>query len=162
MAAYLTRAQFQAISTMPASFITEIEAKAPGWLDAQLELHSARIDAQLRKRYAVPFALPAPLVVQDWLARIVELAAWLKRGVTSTDEQFQEYKARAMAAIDEIGKAADSVDGLFDLPLSATGTASAVSAGFTRGYSEQSPYVWTDQQAEIGHAEDRTREGSRS
>lgn len=158
--AYLTKDQFQAISTMPAAFIAEIEAKSPGWIDAQLAYESARIDAQLRKRYAVPFADPAPLVVQGWLARIVELAAWLKRGVTSTDEQFQEYKQRALDAVNEIRDAANAETGLFDLPLTAGAASSGVTAGGPRAYSEQSPYVWTDQQAAIGHGEDSSGGGS--
>lgn len=156
---YLDLNSFKAVTTMPVSFITEIETKSPGWIASQLSLHSIRIDAQLRKRYAVPFADP-PLVVQGWLAAIVELACWLKRGVSSTDEQFQEYKARAQSALDEIHQAADAVDGLFDLPMSSTVNTSGVSPlGFPRAYSEASPYAWTDVQALVGHTEDDSRGG---
>ena len=47
----------------------------------------------------------------------------------------------------ELKEAADAEKGLFELPLRATDTTgSAINAGGPMGYSEQSPYTWTDRQ----------------
>ena len=162
MPAYLDIDRYKLLSLMPSSYIDGVEQKHPGWLAAQFDHESARIDAQLRKRYGqlMPFA-ETPAVVQGWLARIMDLNTWLKRGVSATDEQFQDYRRRAEDAVKEINSAANSEQGLFDLPTSGTNSASAPSLGGPRGYSEQSPYVWTDEQAAIGHEEDQQRGGSR-
>lgn len=150
---------------LPAKWIADIELASPGWLARQLEHETARLDASLRKRYAVPFATDAdvPLIVKGWLAKIMDLAVMLKRGVAATDEQFQEFKERAQGAVTEITSAANSETGLLELPLStAAGGGSAVSVGGPKCYSEQSPYVWLDGQAEIGHQENQSRGGTRS
>ena len=160
MAAYLTLAEFKASSVIPSSFVSDIETVSPGWTLLQLTLESARLDARLGKRYATPFALPAPLCVQGWLAKIVTLSAWLKRGFDPTDRQGQIYVADRDGALAEIKEAADAVDGLFDLPLRADLTASGVTRGSPRAYSEQSPYVFTDGQSRVGIHEDDNRGGS--
>jgi len=49
-------------------------------------------------------------------------------------------------AVAELKEAADSKDGLFDLPLRADTTATGVSKGGPRGYSEASPYTNLDRQ----------------
>lgn len=169
MAVYLSIEQYKMLSTLPASYINDIELKpaTQGWIGAQLEHETARLDASLRKRYQVPYATEAdvPLIVQGWLAKIMDVAVLLKRGVSATDEQFQEYKARALDAVTEIQAAANAETGLLELPLSASGAAgggSAVIAGGPRSYSEQSPYVWIDGQAEIGRQENTSRGGTRT
>ena len=59
-------------------------------------------------------------------------------------------------AKDEIKEAADSVDGLFDLPLIMAGAAtSAITSGGPMGSSSASPYRWTDDQFTRGNDEDR-------
>lgn len=158
--AYLTLAQFKQLSVMPAPFVDAIEAAAPGWLASQLGYWSDWIDARLRKRYAAPFSAPYPGAVTGWLARIVTVRAWLRRGVDAQDEQFAEVKADAAAAMDEIKEAADSEVGLFDLPLRADTTETGIAKAFPCVYSEQSPYVFTDGQARVGRAEDDAGEGT--
>lgn len=164
--AYLTIDEYKSLSGLPASYITELEMKpaTAGWIAIQLEHESARLDAQLRKRYAVPFRTEdVPLIVKGWLAKIVDVAVLLKRGVSATDEQFQEYKQRAVDAVAEIVGASNAETGLLELPLSAAaGSGSAVTAGGPRCYSEQSPYAWIDDQAAIGHQEDYQRGGTRT
>lgn len=161
MASYLTLAQFKSLSTMPSASIDELEnVLAPGWIDAQLELVSADIDARLRKRYAAPFSAPVPLKVRAWVARIVTREAFLKRGIDPTDRQFETIDAAATKADQEITEAADSEKGLFDLPLREDTTATGISRGGPYGYSEASPYVGFDQQAEIGRGEDAAGRGS--
>ena len=147
------------MTVMPATYVEELETKYPGWVDKQIDMASARIDVQLSKRYVTPF-IGAPMIIKEWTARMVEVSCWLKRGVRTTDEQFQESRARGDKALEEIELAANSENGLFDLPL-ATGGSAVTATTWPRGYSEQSPYVWLDDQAEIGRSEDRSRGGSR-
>lgn len=157
---YLDKAAFAILTVMPAESVDAIEMVAPGWIDGQLTYWSGWIDSRLRKRYAAPFSAPYPEAVTGWLARIVTVRCFLRRGVDPTDLQFEEIKADADRAMEEIKEAADSNEGLFDLPLRADTTASGISRGGPFGYSEQSPYVWTDGQAETGRNEDRNGGGT--
>jgi phage gp36-like protein len=108
---YITKDEFILMSVMPATYIGEIETKTPGWINKQIDMASARVDTQLRKRYDVPFSDPAPVMVKEWVARMVEVSCWLKRGVRTTDEQFQEYRARGDTALKELEEAANSEKG---------------------------------------------------
>lgn len=157
---YITVDEFKALSVMPSSTIESIESSSPGWIDTQLEYWSAQIDSRLRKRYEVPFASPYPIAVKGWLARIVTVRCFLKGGVDPSDLQFAEVKADADMALAEIKEAADSNTGLFDLPLRENTTDTGVSRGGPFGYSEASPYVWMDGQAETGRYEDSSRRGT--
>ena len=85
--AYLNIDGFKLLTLMPGVHVDAIETVSPGWVDAQLEQVSSWIDSRLRKRYAVPFVAPYPSAVTGWLARIVTVRGYLKRGVDSTDEQ---------------------------------------------------------------------------
>lgn len=152
---------------MPSEFVNDIESVQPGWVDAQLGYWSDWIDARLRKRYDAPFSGPPyPGAVTGWLARMVTVRCFLKRGVDPSDAQFAEVKADDVDARAEIKEAADSETGLFDLPLRppAVGAVdgSGVVRGFPRAYSEASPYVGQDVQAAIGRNEDAAHRGSGS
>lgn len=160
MASYLTVERFKLLTTIPDSFVTEIEAISPGFTLAQLEYFSDWLNAQLTKRYAVPFVDPAPSIVEMWVTRIVTPRVWSKRGVNPTDEQFQEVKKDDTDARAEIDRAANAETGLFELPLRSNTTISGVTKGFTRGYSEQSPYVHTTIQADRARQEDDSGFGS--
>lgn len=160
MAAYIDVDRFSLLSTMPKAWIVEVEVQAPGWILAQLEAWSRTIDARLRKRYKVPFADPAPDVVQLWLARIVTKYTYLRRGVRASDEEVQTIFEDADNALKEIQEAADSKDGLYDLPLLDAQDPSGISKGGPLASSQQSPYVWTDEQACIGRQEDMNGRGS--
>lgn len=155
--AYQTYDEFLARTTMPASFVAEVEARTPGWIAIRLLINSANIDARLCKRYDAPFTAPAPLIVCDWLTRIVTLETWLKRGVSATDEQFLEYKQQATEAAADIKEAADSNTGLFNLPLRADTDESGVTRGYVLSSSQASPYAWMDDQVRDGRAEDGGR-----
>lgn len=160
MSAYLTVPAFKNLSVMPGAYVDEIEAGQAGWLAAQLDYWSDWIDSRLRKRYSVPFASPYPGTVTGWLARIVTREAWLHRGVDAQDRQWETIEQDAKDAKVEVGEAADSDKGLFDLPLRDDTTASAIAKGTPRSYTEASPYAWTDEQGRVGHAEDRNRGGT--
>ena len=148
MPAYLTLATFKARTVMPAADVDRVEAAATGWIDQKLASRSAAIDARLAKRYDVPFSTPIPEAVLDWLARIVTPDVYFKRGVNPSDEQFAAYKGEADAAWAEIDRAADSVTGLFDLPLRQDTTMTGIARGTPLSYSEASPYTFTDRQRE--------------
>lgn len=160
MAPYLTIATFKNLTAMPSTDVDALEAIAPGWVDAKLAAKSRWIDARLSKRYAVPFTAPYPEAVTDWLARIVTLNAYLRRGVDPNDRQFEELKADAEAAELEVKEAAESEKGLFELPLRADTAAGGISKGGPLGYSEASPYAWTDVQRDAATLEDSNRRGT--
>lgn len=161
MTAYLDADAFATLSLMPSELIDELETASSGWLDAQLEMWSAKIDARLVKRYAVPFTTePYPLAVRGWLAQIVTYRAYLRRGVDPTDAQMVEIKADHDNAWAEIKEAADATDGLFELPLRQDTSASGIVKSATLAYSEQSPFVAFDAQADAGRNEDSNRGGT--
>ena len=160
MASYLTVDRFKQCSVIPSAYIDLIETGSPGWTLTQLELESARLDARLSKRYAVPFAAPVPPVVESWIAKIVTVSAYVKRGFDPTDPQGQMYVGDRDVALSEIKEAADAENGLFDLPLRADTTASGIVKAGPRGYSEQSPYSFTDTQANVGRQEDENGGGT--
>jgi hypothetical protein len=157
---YLDLDGFKDHATIPPEWIDELEASWPGFTERQLELFSAFIDARLSKRYDAPFASPYPLAVKGWLARLVTPRVLWRRGVNALDQQYLDIRDDARAVELEMKEAADSVDGLYDLPLRADTSASGISKGGPMGYSEASPYVWKDVQASSARDEDRNGSGS--
>lgn len=132
---------------MPAEDARALDAKYPGFFDAQIAIAQSWIEARLRKRYAVPFASPMPEAFLGWIVALVTLAAYLRRGWNPKAEDNALVSDAATSARTEVKEAADSKDGLFDLPLRADAPdTSAISKGGPLGYSEQSPYTWTDLQ----------------
>lgn len=160
MPAYLDLAGFRAETELPGADVDDVEAEHSGWIDRQLTVWSGWIDTRLRKRYPVPFTEPYPLAIQSWLARIITPKVLRKRGVDSTDRQYVDILDDAKAAMDEVREAAESEESLFDLPPTAGASKSGVSRGGPFGYSEASPYVWMDGQAQDGRAEDAAGGGT--
>lgn len=143
--AYLTLATYKNLTVLASVYLDEVEVAHPGWILEQLTYWSAVIDARLRKRYAAPFTAPnIPVAVTGWLARLVDIRVLLKRGVDATDAQFTEVSRSATDAMAEMKEAADSVEGLYDLPLASGAT--AIRAQRPRHYSEASPYKWSREQ----------------
>jgi len=157
---YLTLAEYKSYSVLPSVDIDDVETIQVGWIDRKLRAISYGVDARLRKRYAVPFSAPYPDAVCDWVARLMDVALLLKRGVDATDEQFVSILEDSKRAREEIKEAADAEQGLFDLPALDTADASAISKGEPLGYSEASPYVGGDVQEELGRDEDLDGWGS--
>lgn len=160
MSSYLTLAEFRALSLMPASDVDELEARVPGFIAGQCEVASADLDALLRKRYDAPFTSPYPVKVRAWCARIVTRVAFLKRGIDPTDPQWAAYDEDAKTALAEAKEAADSVTGLYDLPLRSDTKATGLRAPAPLAYTETSPYVQQDVQAAAAYDEDASGEGS--
>ncbi len=151
---YLTLAEFRAASIMPSAFVDQLETAEPGWIETRLLYVSSKLDSRLAKRYDAPFKTPYPIAVCDWLVRIVTYEAWLKRGLSPTDQEGTVFERHYETAFTEIREAADSEKGLFELPLRSDTDAVGVTRGSPRVYVETSPYIAFDQQACIGHRED--------
>lgn len=145
---YLTVSEFRVRTVMPGPDVDALEVEEPGFLDEQILMHQSRINARLAKRYAVPFTNP-PEVVLGWITDIVTFYAYKKRGYNPSAEQDSDIKDDAKRALEEVKEAANSKDGLFDLPLKEVESlASGVTRGEPIGYSEASPYRFTSVQAE--------------
>ena len=158
---YLTLEQLKLRAVIPDEYFDDVETRYPGFIDQRLASRSAWLDARLRKRYAAQFAAPYPEQVCSWLCDLVTVDVMHKRGIDPNDEQWTEIMQASQTAKDEVKEAADSQDGLFDLPLrDDAGDASGIAKGGPFGYSEASPYVWKDVQASSARTEDRNGRGS--
>jgi hypothetical protein len=146
---------------MPAEEIDRLETLASGWLLKKLTTKSRWIDAQLRKRYAVPFPEASPPdAVTDWLARIVTKLAYLRLGVSPTDPQFELIAKDSDTAEAEVAAASDAEVGKWELPLRQDTNTDGISKGEPLAYSEASPYAGFDIQGDRGREEDSRRSGS--
>ena len=147
--AHLDDTSFAAHSLMPSEDVAVLRASQPGFLDAGYSEMQARVEAKLRKRYAIPFDPDnVPEIVLGWEARLFTPRAYFKRGVNPSDAIFQACVDDAKQAWDEVTEAANSETGLFDLPLRTGEDPTAISKGGPLGYSEASPYTWIDVQLE--------------
>jgi hypothetical protein len=98
-------------------------------------------------------APPVPEIILDWLATLVTYDAYRKRGANFQDPAMAQLVDDVARVAEEVKEAADSKDGLFDLPVSED-LDSAVTTGGVLGYSEQSPYSWVTIERAQGTAED--------
>ena len=150
---------FRLRTLMPDADVVRLEEDFPGYIEARSAVWQSRFEAQLKKRYAVPFSVPAPEIFLGWVEACTTVDAYHKRGVNTSDEQFVDVVKRRTDALEEVALAADAVDGLFDLPLRQDTTATGISRGGPLAYSEASPYTAFDQQAIDGHNEDSNGRG---
>lgn len=161
MAAYLTLAEFKLESTMANTAIDELEATSPGFLDRRLATVSDRVDASLRKRYPLPLTAPYPPTVLQWVTALVTRDAYLKRGVDPNDLAWLEIKPAAELAETQLTAVSNGETGLLELPARADQpSTSGATKGGPFGYSEQSPYVGFDVQAQTAYDEDRNGRGT--
>lgn len=98
-------------------------------------------------------ASPVPEIVLGWLTTLVTDDLYRKRGRDPQDPAMVDLRDDVTRTLGEIKEAADSKDGLFDLPVSED-LDSAVTTGGPLGYSETSPYVWPVIEKNVGQAED--------
>lgn len=157
--AYLSVEGFRLRTVMPGNEVDTLQTLEPDFLQTTLNELSAWIDARLKKQYATPFDKDAPpLIVTQWLTRIVTLMAKAKLGWSPSGESDRaSYIDPEAQARKEIQEAADSKEGLFELPLRSDTTASGATRSAPLGYSEASPYVWMDHQLQTALGEDSTR-----
>ena len=147
-------------ATMPA--LTIDVKPTPNFVELALQRNTAHIEARLRKRYAVPFAAPVPEAVNRWLAFLTTRDCYMRRGSNPTSVQDEKaIFGMAETADAEIKEAADSKDGLFELPLrDDLPQQGGVQFAAPLGYSETSPYVSTDIQVQTGVDEDSAGTGT--
>lgn len=132
---------------MPAEDVADLEIRYPGIVSKTCIKISGMFDARLRKRYAAPFETPYPDALVFNVALEVAYRLWLKRGFNPTSAQDSAIVQDHTDAMAWLKEAADSEKGLLELPKKEDGlNAGGVSAGAPLSYSEQSPYVWADNQ----------------
>ncbi|MDB4996652.1 MAG: uncharacterized protein JWM74_4084 [Myxococcaceae bacterium] len=154
MGAYVDIAYVKLVGSMPAADIDAVEALYSGTFAGLAEAVSRLFDGRLMKRYDVPFVAPFPEALKLNVAYVVVAQLWKKRGFNPGSVQDDLIEKDRLEALAWLKEAADSKDGLVELPLRADKTATAVSAGGPMGYSETSPYSWTDIQKRDGRSED--------
>ncbi len=139
---------FTARTIMPSADVDAVVADSPTFIASRIAVAISWIESKLRKRYAVPFVDPAPEVVLGWIVALVTPEAYRRRGWDPGDAQSAQIEQDRKDARDQVQEAADSRDGLWDLPLREDDATSGIVAGGPLGYSEPGPYEWTDVQAE--------------
>lgn len=156
--------EYKLRSALPNEYVDAIETRTPGWTAQQLVSATAEIYGALSKRYVTPFNVDQEMP-RTWAAWIVDAMVITRRGVDPDELGVEVGKLieRADTARAQLQAAANAETGLFELPLRADDPTSP--SGITRGgpfyYTEQSPYVWTDQQRELGREDDSYRRGRR-
>lgn len=151
--AYVDGDFIRLVGSMPPADIDALEVLYPGVVEGVSKAVSRLFDSKLIKRYAAPFEDPIPEALRWNVAHVVVSVLWQKRGYnpgSAQDQIIEKNKAEAFAWLTE---AADSEKGLVELPLR-QGDPEAVTKGGPLGYSEASPFVWTDIQAEAARFED--------
>lgn len=97
---------------------------------------------------------PVPEQILRWMTKIATPEVYLARGVNAQDPVIaQHFEARTESRA-ELLEAANSNTGLLELPTNEANADSAVVTGGPGGYTETSPYVWTDVQRDDGRGED--------
>jgi hypothetical protein len=102
---------------------------------------------------------PVPSIVLRWLISGVAYAVWNRRGRNPQDPFVQDLKDRYAETLADLKEAADSKDGLFDLPVSEDLDSAITTAG-PQVYTETSPYAWADQELRTGVHEDSQGRGT--
>lgn len=156
MSAYVDMAYVKLVGSMPAADIDAVETMYPGTFVGLASAVSRLFDSRLAKRYAAPFAASVPEAVKLNVAFVVVAHLWKKRGFnpgSAQDELIEKDRLEALAWLKE---AADSKEGLVELPLREDlPSGDGVERGGPLGYSETSPYKWTDRQACEGRFDDQ-------
>ncbi len=145
---------FKARTIMPSEEVDAIELDSSGFINSRITVAESWINSKLRKRYEVPFTAPASEVYLGWVVAIVTPEAYRRRGWDPADAQSSMIEQDRKDAREQVQEAADSKDGLYDLPLRQDDQSSGIKFGGPLGYSETSPYAWTDAQFTTGHGED--------
>lgn len=158
---YLDFVGFRARTAMAAGEVDYVEGQEPGFITKRIAMRTSWMHARLRKRYgkSLPFGDPVPEILLVWLVALVTYDVMRKRGMNPQDPFGDMLVKEADKAEEEIKEAADSKDGLFDLPSPEDGD-SNVSTGGPLGYSETSPYVGMQKQATQGRLEDFNGNGT--
>jgi hypothetical protein len=126
----------KALVIMPEEDVDDLVARYPAFVAAQLEVLTGEIYSRLRKRYKTPFVEPVPIVAKGWLADMITPVLYARRGIDPSDDQMQQLRDAAARAREQIKEAADSENGLYDLPLLDSADGTAITKADPLGYSE--------------------------
>lgn len=143
--AYLELEEFRELTIMPKADLDKLSNEHDGFIEGRLRLETAKLNARLAKRYAVPFQDPVPEICKHWLVAIVTPDCYEKRG-GNPDAQTKRLDDARAEAVAQIEEAANSEAGLFELPLRADTTEEGITRGGPFSYSEADPYAWLDAQ----------------
>lgn len=143
-----TLVQFRSRTTAPTSVVDESERLRAGWIQTRLDGIWSRMYGRLRKRYALAFdATSPPLILLEWQTTIMTAELFAARGWDPNNEQDKRIQDAADQAWSEIREAADSKDGLFDLPLIEGAAASGITDQGPMGSAQVTAYDWIDVEA---------------
>lgn len=160
---YVTIDYVKIVGSMPAADVDALEALYPGTFVGVVTAVSAMFDARLAKRYAVPFGgdpfepAQVPEAIKWHVAAVVVYTLWKKRGFNPSSDQDALIEKDRDEALAWLKEAADSKDGLVELPLRADSNTSGIIGAKPISAHQASPYAWTDEQAYEGRIEDRYR-----
>jgi len=118
------------------------------FINTQIRMIRAKIYDRLRVRYDVDaMKLAEPDTVKRWIGELIAPKVYRKRGIDPTDAVYTEFLRVAEAAEAEITAAADSVTGLYQLPLSSSNESSAATKPKIASSSDADPGAWKRRQA---------------
>ena len=103
-------------------------------------------------------ATPVLEQILSWMTAIAGPDVYRARGVNAADPQIKEVFDAKTEAETQLLEAANGDTGLLDLPVNEDGD-SAITTGGPLGYTETSPYAWTDIQECEGRSNDRSQSG---
>jgi len=104
-------------------------------------------------------ATVVPEVILQWLTTLVTMDVLIRHGINPNDPLSELLSKRVDLVREQMQEAANTKDGLWDLPLSED-LGSAVDTGGPFGYSEQSPYTWQYRQERAAYREGITGTGT--
>jgi hypothetical protein len=143
---WLPIASYKSITLIPVSEINGIELLEPGWTDARSALCQAWITDKLRKRYGAYADADVPSTVKRWMVAMLDRDVYTKRGRNPQDPAMTDVNREAEEALAQLDLAANSQQGLIELPIVQGTDVSGVNHGGPIFYSEASPFVSADRQ----------------
>jgi hypothetical protein len=157
VSAYIDTPELKLLGSLPAEDVDDIETRYPGIVAKTISVVCGLYDARLAKRYAAPFVAPYPDALKFNVAREVAWRLYIKRGFNPSGAMDQLLEKEHTEADAWLREAADSEKGLVELPArqATPGEATAINQGGPYGYSEASPYAWTNIQRDAADWEDR-------
>ncbi|HEX8795458.1 MAG TPA: phage protein Gp36 family protein [Polyangiaceae bacterium] len=143
---YLDLAGFTLRTIMPSGDVTLVETAAPGFIEARIAIAQQEIDSRLRKRYVIPLPAPVNEKVLSWITDLVTWDAFNKRGRNPSSPEMQDVKDARDLVYTQVKEAADSQNGLYDLPLRQDAEdESGIATGGPLGTAQRSVYTFIDE-----------------
>lgn|SRR5512133_900986 len=142
---YLTTERFCDLTVLAEERIQELFVRRPRFLETHCDMALRNIEDRLRHKYAIPFP-PSHPTIEGWIVSIVQPKAALKVGIDPGDPGYVEMVRLSTEVNLELTDASDMQSSRWNLPRISAQDPSAIAKGEPFGYSEASPYDWTDRQ----------------